>query len=148
MIFVWDDSYKVNIESIDRQHKKWLTIINELYHHAEGGNALENFGYLKASFDSAIAYTKYHLRYEETLLLKYNYPGFKNHKKLHDDFERKLVHFIRRFDKIAYTKPEVLLHDVVLSFVEWMIDHIKNDDRDYVPFLEEKGVTELHPTSQ
>ncbi len=148
MIFVWDDSYNVNIQTIDDQHKKWLKLINELYEHAEGGNALGNMEYLKAAFDSAIAYTKYHLRYEEKLLLLYEYPGFKEHKKLHDDFEKKLVRFIRRFDKIAFTKPEVLLHDVILSFVDWMIDHIKSDDRNYVAFLEEKGVTDLHPTGR
>ncbi len=128
-MFPWKDIYSLNIQEIDEQHKIWLSIVNNLYLQATGGRVYKNVDYLKRAIDEALSYTKFHFNSEEQIMDKMNYPLIKQHKLLHAKFIKKLITLKKRYKQISYSMPDSLIHDTFKTYVEWVIDHIKNEDK-------------------
>ena len=74
----WSEKYSVNNFLLDSQHKKLIAIINELHTAMKVARVNE---IMQTIFDELIWYTKEHFRTEEQIMLKFNYPGFNEHKE-------------------------------------------------------------------
>ena len=88
--FDWKKEYNLNIEEIDKQHKKLMEIGKRAY-----DIAIIDDGYdeIMTIIDELLEYTKYHYKYEENMLKGYNY----NHKYIKVDL--KIV-----FNQLFYDK--------------------------------------------
>ena len=76
---VWDNSFSVGIEEIDEQHKKWISIINDLHDALMSG---KNLGSITGkSLKAMEEYAHFHFSFEEEYLQKAGYPYLENHKK-------------------------------------------------------------------
>ena len=81
----WNDEYLLGITEIDNQHKKLLSLANELYNIASGDGEkykLQMSIVLKKLTD----YTVYHFSSEEAFMQKHGYSGTSAHKMAHDSF--------------------------------------------------------------
>jgi hemerythrin-like metal-binding protein len=132
-IIEWKDTYSVGVQSIDQQHKIWISLINKL-HDAMGKG--EGKKILADIFEEVVAYTKTHLKNEEALFEKYGYPDTAAHKAVH----AKLTQQVLEKQKEIQDGKSVMTMDVMNFLKNWLIDHIQNTDKKYTAFLVSKGV--------
>jgi hemerythrin-like metal-binding protein len=127
----WNEKLVTGVKECDEQHKKLVSLINELYDAMKQGKGKE---VLDKMLDELVKYAGYHFTTEETLMTKYGFPELATHKKEHEAFKAKIKEFL---DKKA--KGEVTLTVELMSFLkDWLVKHIMGTDKKYGPFLVEK----------
>jgi hemerythrin len=134
-IISWNESYSVKVFELDQQHKKWLSIINDLHDAMLEGKGRDQ---LANTFRALEDYTRIHFTAEENYLSNAHYPEFAAHKKLHESFN----------DKLEAIRDKNLAEDNILMSVEvlnelrdWLLNHIKNVDKNYSDFLNSNGIS-------
>jgi len=127
-LFSWSDSYSVGIPEIDEQHKKFFVLLNNL------GEAMSS-GVGKEAVDNTLAgvvnYTVVHFSYEESQMAKCSYPGYLQHKKLHDEFAAHAKELLAN----ARASKSVVSIEVMLALRTWLLDHILKADKLYAPCI-------------
>lgn len=134
MSFVtWEDSMSVNVKEIDDQHKKLISLINELHDGIQSGEEKEILGYV---LEELINYTRYHFSAEERRMKQFSYIGYLEHKREHDDLTDQVLSL-----KGKYDRGESALSNEVSSFLkDWLTNHIKGTDKKYTAFFNSKGI--------
>lgn len=131
MAVAWDPKLSVGIERLDRQHQRWIELMNELFtalHDGKGNELLET------TFRNVTEYTETHFRDEETMLKAACYPRYAEHKAEHDGFVAEL-----RELRQSHIEGTALLSVVVAKkLTGWFFQHIGHSDQDYAPHLATK----------
>lgn len=131
-LFEWNEDLATGIETIDNQHKKLISIINELHESMKQGKGKE---IINRVLEELLSYTKYHFGTEEELFKKYNYLESSAHIKAHTEFTNKINKYIDGAkNSIA---PTVSVFNYL---VDWLRNHILLVDKKYVPLFKEMGV--------
>lgn len=133
LFFNWEDSFYVNIDSLDRQHKKIVDLINHAHKELTEEERPDES---RKIIDELLDYTEYHFEYEEKLLEKYSYPVINTHIKQHDDLREKVSSLKNDLDKGKGIEPLNLL----AFLVDWLQDHIVGSDKKYCSLLINNGV--------
>lgn len=133
MYFKWDESYSVGIETFDSQHKILFGIINRLH---EGLEMREHWPVLAEALGDMVTYTKLHFKSEEEEMKNHGYPGFELHKLEHDAFADMINTFSKQFEN----GEEAMKVEVLGAMVKWLRKHVNGTDKQYGPFLADKGV--------
>jgi hemerythrin-like metal-binding protein len=129
----WSDSLSVGVKSIDEQHKGLLQAVNDLHAAMVKGQVKMVTGPL---LKSLAKYTKDHFTAEEAMLRRASYPGLSAHHAKHVDLNRQVEQYIQRFER-----GEISINVHLLDFLrDWLVNHIQKDDRDYGPWLNERGI--------
>lgn len=119
----WDETYAIGNEQLDSEHKHLFVLSNatllahskeELYH-----KLLQ----LRLHFES-------HFRHEERLMLTVNYPDLEEHADSHRALLFHLNEMLR-----ASLLPGFKRYDVYLFMVQWMLDHIVNEDSKILEYV-------------
>ncbi len=132
-VFVtWKPEYSVGIAVIDDDHKKLLSLINNLQAsvHYHTGEAFE-----KQALNELVDYTRFHFQREEDMLKKYGFPGFDEHKEEHEAMIAKVGDFVAEYE----AKGSDVLEGIAEYLKDWLIGHINGTDKKYSEFLIEKG---------
>ncbi len=148
MAFIdWTTANEVGVREVDEQHKRLFAILNRL--HASVVEGKEQ-GELYAIMDELIEYTVYHFDTEERLYRENDYPGYADHKAIHDDLTATVVDLqLKLHDGSATLSFELLdflnhwLMDHTISQLNTTLQHMDHTmglDREIGPFLNEKGV--------
>ena len=120
----WSEKYSVHNFLLDAQHKKLVSIINRLYSAIREGKAKN---VLEITLDDLITYTRDHFNTEERMMLKANYPEYKEHKIEHQKLTDKVIEFQKSFKK-----GESLISTNLMTFLkDWLINHIEGTDKKY-----------------
>lgn len=122
----WNDSYSVNDEIIDIQHKMLFSIINDLEEQILRDEAMETLG---ETLEKMAVYATVHFRTEEDLLLKSNYSEYKKHKALHDQFKQ---HILSATDQMLKEKTMATVITLHRFLHEWITEHILKEDVKYI----------------
>ncbi len=123
-LIVWDSSYSVHLEEMDRQHRKLIAIINQLDEAVKQGRGREEIGQV---LNELAAYTRYHFTDEETLMTQHDYSEREDHIKAHHVFMQKIQDCHTQY---LYGKAHVATE--VLDFLaNWLVGHIQGSDREY-----------------
>ncbi|HHN66370.1 MAG TPA: bacteriohemerythrin [Nitrospirae bacterium] len=132
-IITWNDSLSVNISEIDMQHKKLITMINELNDAMGQGKGQEVLGKI---IDGLAEYAATHFRTEEKYFDQYGYPDSASHKKTHAEFVNKVSDFKKKFEK-----GQITLSIEIMNFLsDWLRNHIMKVDKKYSRFFNERGL--------
>ena len=84
-----------------------------------------------------VFYTVSHFEAEESLMKKYDYPGYEEHKSIHQKITQQVLSFQKKIQE-----GDVDLTEELMTFLkDWLIDHILGVDKKYSDYLNEKGVT-------
>lgn len=129
----WDDKLSVGITLIDDDHKKLISLINNLQTAVlyPTGEAYE-----RQSLQAVVDYTLYHFKREEELMQKYGYPDYEPHKNMH----QAMISTVNELMD-AYAKDrEGTINELTLFLKTWLIKHIAGTDQEYSSFLKGKGV--------
>jgi hemerythrin len=127
----WSDKYSLNVTEIDEQHKKLVSLVNDMYDSMQAGKGRDMIGTVIAEF---VAYTDYHFTAEERLLRQNGYPEYAEHKEMHDNLSRKAHSIKEAFDR--GNTPSAI--EVMLLLTNWLNAHILEEDRKYKPYAESK----------
>ena len=132
-LIVWDPSFSVNVEFLDKQHQMLVQMINDLHDVMINGNEKDAIGRL---IEQLLTYSAMHFAREEHYFDIFGYPDTDIHKKQHKDFERKISAFETDFK----AGRESVSKDIMKFLGNWLVEHIKGSDKQYGPFLNERGV--------
>ncbi len=130
----WNERFSVGVPSIDVQHKKLVSILNELHDAMQAKHGHEA---LSKTLAGLISYTASHFKYEEELFAKTGYNSAAEHKKEHDKLTNQVLEVKEKYVKGVSTALSV----EVLNFLKkWLTDHIMGSDKQYGPHLRAKGI--------
>lgn len=125
------DFLHFGIKTIDAQHQKFFTLLNELrlynLNNEDNEVMLDLLNELKS-------YSEYHFELEKRIMIQSEYPDTEEHLQQHDLFVRKLEEF-----KLAYNYQSTALSNEMLDFFQkWFLVHIPVWDQKYVEFVRNK----------
>jgi len=124
MTYTWVDELATGNEKIDTQHKRLVSALNDLLDACASGQGRTK---LNSTLDFMINYVVQHFEDEEKLQMQYNYPGYVNHKNLHEAFKLNVGELARNLKAEGAT---IMLVGKVNSFLgDWLIKHIKQEDK-------------------
>lgn len=121
------------IDLIDGDHKKLISLINQLQ------NATQykvDDHIIDQIMDDLLNYTKYHFDREELLMRSNQYPDYENHKNLHKEMISKMSECMEEYK----SRPENTIDDALNFLKNWLIHHIKGDDRKYIPYIKNSNL--------
>ena len=118
----WTSDLETGIQVIDNQHQRIIEYINKL-HHAQEFHSREEVGTV---LDELVDYTLSHFAFEESLMEEAGYAFVNAHKKVHQLFVKRVGDYQQRFKM-----GEDIADELLNTLRAWLINHIKNDDRDY-----------------
>lgn len=133
-LLTWKNEYSVNIKEIDDQHKKLITMINQLH---DAMKEQKGKDALKPILQELIRYCATHFAAEEKLMMAHAYPDFNEHRDKHQKMTAKVLALQ---DDVNSGKASITIE--VMNFLkEWLDKHILGTDKKYGPYLNSKGVS-------
>jgi len=128
----WSEAYSVHVPSIDKQHRKLFDLMNVVYQLIISDQLTQ----LNAPLDELIEFAKKHLRDEEEILQRVNYPDFKAHKNVHITLLADLDDLYKQAQQGDIHK----LFELIMFLKNWLVDHIYKVDMKYSDLLVSKGI--------
>lgn len=127
--FPWSEEYSVHLRVIDNDHKDLVATVNALHDAIRKGSAKGEIGHI---ISNLAHYVDDHFTREEALMEAYDYPGLAEHKRIH----RHLTRMVFAIRTVFASKPMEIDPAKLLRFLrDWLVHHIVDEDRKYVPFL-------------
>lgn len=125
----WEEGLATGIEVIDNDHRKLLTLLNNLQSavYYPTGEAFE-----RQALNELVEYTKYHFEREEALMQEASYQDFEAHKKQHEEMVAKVGEFLAAYDR----NREGTIEDLTKFLKHWLVNHIAGTDQKYVPAMQ------------
>ena len=119
----WSESLETGNDAIDSQHKELFKLTSNLVKACEEKKSFEILG---DTLRFLASYTVQHFADEEALQVKYNFPGYEKHKKMHEDFKAKVLELIGQYQKDSASVD--LQSQINSTVVRWLLTHIKQED--------------------
>jgi hemerythrin len=132
-LITWSDDFSVEIQEIDEQHKCLVQLINKLY---TGLAAKDTSEAIEQVLDELVSYTRVHFAVEECLMRLFDYPGYDEHKKIHD----KIVTRVADFQRLYKAGDHKVGMELLYFLKDWLMTHINEVDKQYTPHLTKQGV--------
>lgn len=130
----WNDNYKIGIEEIDTQHKRFFDIADYTFNLLKDNLIIDKYDRIIAILNELKDYTKYHFRTEEEFMEKIRYKKLLSHKVEHKDFIRTLEEIdLSKIDQDQEGYTLELL-DMILN---WLSNHILKSDAEFGRFYRE-----------
>lgn len=130
----WDGTLTLGIPSVDRQHKRLVDLINELYEAMKAG---KGSSVMEKVIGELAAYTRTHFTFEEGLLEKAGYGSLAAHRLRHKAFVEQVETYAGQLKKGGLVST-VLVTDFLSK---WLKEHILVEDKAYVETLLAKKVS-------
>lgn len=119
----WTNELTVGVEAIDNQHKELIRRMNAFFDSLNTDNQAKVMEML--SFLGEYVVT--HFRDEEALQVRYNYPGYADHRKLHQAFIKDVKQMSDDIKSHGFTVATKSL--VGLTLTNWLTLHINREDK-------------------
>lgn len=127
----WSDELSVKVKEIDEQHKNFIEILNKLH------DGIFDLEIQKVVIKELVEYATVHFETEEKHMIHFNFPGYEEHKKEHEELTEHTLKF-----KDELFRNNCLLSFAILDFLkDWLENHLLNMDMKYVQCFNEN---ELH----
>lgn len=134
-MITWTESYVFGIARIDEHHKALVDKINELYAAMRGGRGRQSVGPIMEFLKT---YARNHFTEEESLMVRYSYPDYEEHKREHDGFRETFAGMYREIEANPQSVRNAVKVERWLS--AWIVNHLKQVDKKAMVYLVSKGV--------
>ena len=129
----WNYVCATGVRAMDNHHNILMDTMNELRLATVRGSGREQ---VNEAMDRLVAFTRMHFRSEELLMEQHNFPGLDEHRAEH---QRILVQILQSAHRAQHGQRMQMRP--LLSFLrEAYAEHIEGMDREYGPWLNERGV--------
>ena len=129
-MFDWNPDWDTGNPTIDRQHRRLLQQMERLFMAVAEGRK-------KGETERALMllgeYVDDHFRNEETLMEETGYPRLAEHRVIHEDLRSQVQAMVTSF----LDNPEPLPAAVIDFLVNWLKNHLGNEDRMLAAHLRE-----------
>jgi len=133
MFHQWKPAYELGVETIDHQHRYLFDLSLRLSQEIEQS---DNLLYRKSLVEELSAYAHYHMRSEENMMQREEYPELGAHKLLH----RQLIDILSSKTSKFYLAPSSRhWHEMMGFFLDVFFQHAISDDRMFARYLLDKG---------
>ncbi|MDE7275616.1 MAG: bacteriohemerythrin, partial [Lachnospiraceae bacterium] len=123
---VWQERYNIGVDFIDREHKKLFNILNKLL--AAGKEEEKSRWACQEGIKYFKDHAMKHFAEEEAYMASIHYAGFDTHRRLHDNFRKKMIPALEKeLMQTAYSIEAVNHFLGVCS--GWLIAHTLTEDR-------------------
>ena len=129
----WNDDYLLDITEIDNQHKKLVSLANELYDITTGTEEAYKLDMSKV-LKKLTDYTVYHFSSEEEFMKRYGYAGVDLHKTAHDGFINEVNNQIKLLEDCKIESGARFYAFVV----NWVLTHIAKADKIWANLIRDK----------
>lgn len=123
-VLKWTKALSVGNEIIDNQHKELIQRVNDVL---EACNKQKGKEKIEEVMKFLKDYTVKHFSDEENLMKKYQYPSYEEHKKIHEDFVKKVDELDEKIKKEGINLSIIMF--VNKTLVDWLINHISKEDK-------------------
>ncbi|KJR41421.1 methyl-accepting chemotaxis sensory transducer [Candidatus Magnetoovum chiemensis] len=134
-MMTWKDEYSVGVRKFDEEHKQLILLINKL-HAAMKAQVGDHV--VSEILTGLIDYTRDHFSGEEEVLNLNNYP--EPQKTAHFLQHHKLVKQVYDLNENLKLGKGGVTIQVLNSLKKWLNDHIIGIDKQYGPFLNNRGI--------
>lgn len=131
--FDWKDDYKVGVKVVDQQHRRLVSLVDELYEAMKSGKGSDG---AKKVLRGLVDYTKSHFRTEEEFMKSHSYPGMLAHKREHEDLARQAEDLLSQVEQGKLTVPI----ETGKFLKDWLTVHIMGTDKKLGAFLTSRGL--------
>ena len=124
----------VGVAVLDEDHKKLVSLINDLEHGISVGQGTERLGRV---LNGLIGYVGTHFAHEEEFFTQTDYPDAEEHIREHHDFSEK-IHAIQEryngghFDALSQSTLELAKN--------WLHNHVMDMDKKYEAHMHSNGI--------
>ncbi len=132
----WDNTFSVNDDKLDVQHKKWIDIINNLHDSFTNGDAIDYHNVAEESVKAMMDYVRFHFDEEEEYMRNLNYPGLSSHIEIHAKFYAQTQSV---FNDVMGGEL-VLNTEIMNKLIDWLQDHVLKEDKKYSMFAARKSL--------
>ncbi|MDE7342142.1 MAG: bacteriohemerythrin [Lachnospiraceae bacterium] len=123
---MWQERYNIGVDFIDREHKKLFNILNKLL--AAGKEEEKSRWACQEGIKYFKDHAMKHFAEEEAYMASIHYAGFDTHRRLHDNFRKKMIPALEKeLMQTAYSAEAVSHFLGVCS--GWLIAHTLTEDR-------------------
>jgi len=129
----WSAMMETGIPTIDRQHKRLVELVNELFGVVNSKGSRYS---LESVLNGLVTYTAEHFQTEEQLFDQYGYSETVEHKQAHAKLVEQVVTFQQQF-KAGESEIDF---DLLNFLKNWLVKHIMQTDMRYVSFFKDQGV--------
>ncbi len=129
----WDDKYSFGISIIDKEHKKFIDVINKAFVAKEHNDNPEEVRELSKEMAN---YALTHFKTEETYMKEFNYPEYQDHKEEHHDFTMTTIANLRKLNKGDYQ----ITNEKLEYLKRWLVNHIQGTDKKYIDCFKKNGL--------
>lgn len=121
-IIKWSDDYKIGHKQIDQEHWGLFAIIHDL----DGKLSLgADETSIAITIEALVDYVAVHFEHEERLMRLSGYPGFYEHKKLHNELAEK----VHQYEEVFLRAPKGFNYEEFMEFLgDWLATHIVEED--------------------
>ena len=126
----WSSTFSVGVKIIDDQHRGLLDLVNDLFNHVSGDEEAEH-AYFSQIVQQTVQYIKTHFSTEEKIMIHTKFPGYAEHKKIHDTFVLAVIEQIRNYE----AGRRLMLSDFTRFLKEWILAHIAIVDKSYFSYF-------------
>ena len=135
----WTSNLETGNHRIDQQHKQLFKLTSDIVDSYMSGKSSE---LVAKTLDFLAEYTVKHFADEEALQIQYDFPDYKNHKKMHDDFKESVIDLITKYKA---NDNSIDLHSTVNSIVvRWLVQHIQREDSKIAQHIRKRIVFEKY----
>ena len=133
-MIVWNDSLRLGVEEIDKQHEELFERVNGFISACEQGAKAPVVIRLMQYMQS---YVRDHFEQEEALQQRVGYTAFEEHSGFHDEFRARLEVLA---EKVTTGEDEdVIRHanEMATLCENWLVGHVMNEDQQIAAFLKQ-----------
>ena len=131
---VWDENFSVGVREFDEEHRRLLDLLFMLQDTIQGNKDKDS---LQLVLQGLIDYAVQHCTHEEHVLRAHGYPDLETHRAEHSH----LLHMLSEFREDLREDDSNLAERVHEFLRRWLRSHVRNTDRRYKEFLNERGIT-------
>ena len=133
-LLTWNHACTVGVRAMDDQHGILMDTMNELRLALIRGAGREQ---VSEVLDRLIEFTRMHFSSEEQMLERNGFPALAAHRAEH---QRLLAQILAASHRTEHGE-ELQVRPLLLFLRDWYLAHIDALDREYGPWLNERGVS-------
>ncbi len=126
----WDETFSVQVEAIDRQHKKLIDIINTLHEAIMEGEPEALRRVKEQTLSELETYGRDHFALEEDYMRSIDYPDLPAHREEHEKFLTRVSKISEEFLEASGVRNT----EIMRMLKTWLYDHLLGEDQKYSRF--------------
>lgn len=127
----WNENLSVMVPEMDSQHKRLVSLFNELDDAMKQGKGKEVMGKV---LNGLVSYVNTHFKAEEEFMKKIGFTELEQHQVEHKKLTEEVENFYNDFKQ-----GKAIVSVQIMNFLRnWLIDHIMKKDKRYGEFAKQK----------